>query len=95
MKFYEIILIGIGLGMDAFSVSISKGLDMKSMNWNKAIIVGTYFGVFQAIMPIVGFYMGINFQFIISKYSSIIAFLILVLIGMNMLTETIKTKKKR
>ena len=95
MKFYEIVLIGIGLGMDAFSVSISKGLDMKSMNWNKAIIVGTYFGLFQAVMPIIGFYLGMNFQFIIRKYSSIIAFVILSLIGINMIIETIKNKHEK
>ena len=54
MGILEILLIAIGLAMDAFAVSICKGLSMKKMNWKKAIIVGIYFGVFQALMPVIG-----------------------------------------
>ena len=50
----EILLISIGLAMDAFAVSVCKGLAMKKMSWKKAIIIGLYFGAFQAIMPTIG-----------------------------------------
>ena len=51
MEFVGIFLIGIGVAMDAFAVSVCKGLSMKKMSWNKAIIIALYFGIFQALMP--------------------------------------------
>ena len=56
MKLFEIMLISIGLAMDAFSVAICKGLSMKKMSWKNAMIIGNYFRIFQAIMPLIGFY---------------------------------------
>ncbi len=53
MSILEILLISIGLAMDAFAVSVCKGLAMRKMNWKKAIIIGLYFGIFQAVMPII------------------------------------------
>ena len=61
MGFLEIIVIGISLAMDAFAVSICKGLSMKKMNWKKGIIIATYFGVFQGLMPAIGFLLGSSF----------------------------------
>ena len=58
----ELVLIAIGLGMDAFAVSICKGISMPKMNWKKAIIIGLYFGVFQALMPVIGFTVGKAFE---------------------------------
>ena len=58
MALLEILLISIGLAMDAFAVSVCKGLAMKKMSWKKAIIIGIYFGIFQAIMPIIGYHFG-------------------------------------
>ena len=55
----EILLISIGLAMDAFAVSICKGLSIKKMNWKNAIIIGMYFGIFQAGMPILGYFLRI------------------------------------
>lgn len=55
MNFLEIICLSIGLAMDAFAVSICKGLSMKKMSFKKAIIIGLYFGIFQALMPVIGF----------------------------------------
>lgn len=92
MSLYEIVLIGIGLGMDAFSVSICKGLAMKDMSWKKAIVVGLYFGTFQALMPILGFCIGIKFQKIIEGIGNWIAFAILSIIGINMIRETNKAE---
>ena len=58
MGLIEIFLIGMGLAMDAFAVSICKGLSMKKMNWKSAIIIALYFSVFQAIMPDIGYLLG-------------------------------------
>ena len=54
MGILEIIFIGLGLAMDAFAVSVCKGLSMKKLNWKKAIIIGLYFGIFQMLMPVIG-----------------------------------------
>jgi len=83
----EILLISIGLAMDAFAVSICKGLSMKTMNWKKAIIVGLYFGVFQALMPVIGYFLGATFKDLVTQIDHWIAFALLVLIGMSMLKE--------
>lgn len=56
MGLVEILLLAVGLAMDAFAVSICKGLSMKKMNWKKAIIIAFYFGVLQAIMPVLGYF---------------------------------------
>lgn len=83
----EILLIGIGLAMDAFAVSICKGLSMKTMSWRKAIIVGLYFGAFQALMPVIGYFLGATFEGIVTKVDHWIAFGLLTIIGINMLKE--------
>lgn len=83
----EILLIGIGLAMDAFAVSICKGLSMKSMSWKKAIIVGLYFGGFQALMPAIGYLLGATFESLVTKVDHWIAFGLLTFIGINMLKE--------
>lgn len=85
----EIILIAIGLGMDALSVSLCKGLSMKEMKWKNAIIIGLYFGIFQAIMPCIGYFVGTRFQSIIENWSHWIALVLLVLIGINMIREAL------
>lgn len=95
MSFFEILLIGIGLGMDALSVSICKGLAMKKMNWKKSIIIGLYFGTFQALMPILGFFIGTNFQYLVDKISQLVAFFLLTIIGINMIRESWKNENKQ
>lgn len=87
MKAIEIVLIAIALGMDAFAVSICKGLAMKKMNIKKTIIIGMYFGIFQAIMPIIGYFFGIKFQNVIVSIDHWIAFILLCAIGLNMIKE--------
>ena len=62
MSFVEILLIGIGLSMDAFSVSICKGLTTKKFSWKIALTCGIWFGFFQALMPVVGYFLGAQFQ---------------------------------
>ena len=85
MGVFEIIFIGIGLAMDAFAVSVCKGLSMKKMNWKKAGIIGLYFGGFQALMPAVGFFLGVGFENKIKSIDHWIAFILLFLLGVNMI----------
>ena len=85
----EIILLAIALGMDALSVSLCKGLSMKEMKWKNAIIIGLYFGIFQAVMPCIGYVAGIKFQSIIESWSHWIALVLLAFIGLNMIKEAI------
>ena len=87
MSIIEILLIAIGLAMDAFAVSICKGLSMKKMSWKKALIVGSYFGIFQALMPIIGYFLGSTFEDLVTHIDHWIAFCLLVFIGVNMLKE--------
>lgn len=83
----EILLISIGLAMDVFAVSVCKGLAMKKMSWKKAIIIGLYFGIFQAVMPVIGYFLGTTFERFITNVDHWIAFILLVGIGINMVKE--------
>lgn len=88
MKLFEIIVIAIGLAMDAFAVSVCKGLSMKKIEWKKAIIIAVYFGVFQAIMPVFGYFLGSSFSVFVQKVDHWIAFILLSIIGVNMIKES-------
>lgn len=94
MSIIEIILLSFGLAMDAFAVSICKGLTLKKMDWKKSLITGGYFGVFQAIMPLIGYFLIILFKQnetisnVITKYDHWIAFILLIIIGINMIIES-------
>lgn len=87
MSIIEIALIGIGLAMDAFAMSICKGLSMRKINWKKAIIIATYFGVFQALMPVIGYRLGTTFEKHITNLDHWVAFILLGAIGANMIKE--------
>lgn len=89
MGIIELIILSIGLAMDAFAVAICKGLAMKKMNWKKACIIGTYFGIFQAVMPLIGYLLGVNFQDKIVNIDHWVAFILLGIIGFNMIKEAI------
>ena len=88
MGVFEIIVIGIGLAMDAFAVSVCKGLSMKKMNWKNAIIIALYFGIFQAIMPIIGYFLGTTFSGFVESVDHWIAFILLSIIGGNMIKDS-------
>ena len=62
MGFLELLIIAVGLSMDAFAVSICKGLCMQKMEYKKGLLVGVYFGGFQALMPLIGYFLGYSFQ---------------------------------
>ena len=85
----ELIILSIGLAMDAFAVAVCKGLSMQKMSWKKGLIIGTYFGIFQALMPAIGYLLGVNFQEKIQGVDHWIAFILLGVIGLNMLKEAI------
>ena len=87
MGVIEIILIGVGLAMDAFAVSICKGLSMSKMEWKKAGIIGMYFGGFQALMPVIGYFLGVGFEDKIKSIDHWIALILLSIIGINMIRE--------
>ena len=89
MTFVELLLIAIGLSMDAFSVSICKGLTTKTFSWRMALVCGLWFGFFQALMPIIGYFLGAQFQEMIEAYDHWIAFGLLFLIGANMIREAV------
>ena len=87
MGFAELFLIAVGLSMDAFAVSVCKGLAMKKCTWGKAGLVGAYFGLFQAGMPLAGYFLGVQFRDIITSIDHWIAFILLGVIGGNMIRE--------
>lgn len=91
MSIIEIALIGVGLAMDAFAVSICKGLAMRRLNYKKAIIIAAFFGVFQALMPALGYVLGTTFANKIAAIDHWIAFILLALIGANMIKEALSS----
>ena len=89
MPFIDLFLIGVGLSMDAFAAAICQGLFMTRIKWGHALTVGLYFGGFQALMPFIGWMLGSQFADRIQQYDHWIAFILLVLIGGNMIREAL------
>lgn len=89
MGLLELFLIAVGLSMDAFAVSVCKGLCMRRCTWGKAVVVGLYFGIFQGGMPLIGYYLGVQFKDMITSIDHWIAFVLLGLIGINMVKEAL------
>ena len=88
MTFFELFLIGIGLSMDAFAVSICKGLSMQKIDKKYTLCIGLFFGGFQALMPLTGYFLGSQFSGYIEQFDHWIAFVLLALIGFNMIKES-------
>ena len=89
MSLVEIFLIGIGLSMDAFAVAICQGLSMKKLNWRHSAVIALFFGGFQAMMPLLGWFLGSQFASYIQKFDHWVAFVLLAIIGFNMLREAL------
>ena len=87
MGFIELLLLAIGVSMDAFAVSICKGLSMKKATLNASATCGIWFGGFQALMPLIGFFLGALFADKIEAFDHWVAFALLAIIGINMLKE--------
>ena len=94
MTLVEIFLVGVGLSMDAFAVAICKGLAMPRVNRKQTLLIGLYFGVFQAIMPLTGWLLGSQFARRVTKMAPWIAFVLLAWIGGSMIRESLSTKEK-
>ena len=93
MNFIELLLLAVGLSMDAFAVAICVGLTMAKVRVKKAMIVGLYFGIFQAGMPLIGYYAATMFADMIIDYSQWIAFGLLSFLGGKMILESFKDKQ--
>ena len=89
MSLFELFLIAVGLSMDAFAVAICKGLATGRVKLGQMVIVGLWFGIFQALMPLIGYLLGVNFSTLIQSIDHWIAFILLGLIGANMIREAI------
>ena len=89
MNLFSLFLIALGLSMDAFAVAICKGLAMQKITIKKALIVGIWFGGFQGLMPAVGYLLGTQFESYITNIDHWIAFVLLFIIGGNMIKEAL------
>ncbi|MBQ9265410.1 MAG: manganese efflux pump [Clostridia bacterium] len=89
MNFISLLMLAVGLSMDAFAVAICKGLALKKIQWKHALIVGLWFGGFQALMPLLGYLVGEQFRDAIAAYDHWVAFGLLLLIGGNMIREAL------
>ncbi len=94
MNFFTLFTIAVGLSMDAFAVAICKGLAMKKITLRKALIIGLWFGGFQALMPLIGYLLGVQFQSKITSIDHWIAFVLLCFIGINMIREACSTEEE-
>ena len=94
MDLLTILTLAVGLSMDAFAVSICKGLAMREKVLGKGVIIGLWFGGFQALMPIIGFFLGTQFKDQITSIDHWIAFILLGLIGINMVKESLSDEEE-
>lgn len=90
MGFVEVFLIGVGLSMDAFAVAVCKGLCMKRLDVRQALVIALFFGGFQALMPLIGWLLGSQFQQYITSIDHWIAFILLGFIGGKMMVEAVR-----
>ena len=95
MSLMEIFLIGIGLSMDAFAVAICKGLSMQKVDLRYTVWIALYFGVFQAAMPLTGWLLGSQFARHVTRFAPWIAFILLALIGGNMIRESLSKDEEK
>lgn len=92
VMFFTLLLMGVSLSMDAFAVSICKGLSMRKVNKKQCLVIGLFFGGFQALMPFVGWVLGSRFEQYITSIDHWIAFILLGFIGGKMVVEAIREK---
>lgn len=94
MEYLSVLLIAVGLAMDAFAVAICKGLAMRKPGVKVILVIGLWFGFFQAVMPVIGYLLGSSFYSYISEYDHWIAFALLALIGANMIREALSGEEE-
>ena len=95
MDTLELIMSSVGLAMDAFAVAICKGLAIRRASPKEMSAVGAWFGIFQALMPLIGFFLGFNFKSYIESIDHWISFVLLSSIGVNMIKEAISDKSEK
>ena len=88
MGLWELFVIAVGLSMDAFAVSICKGLSVRRCTFRHMVICGLYFGIFQGVMPLIGYLLGSQFESLVTAIAPYIAFILLAFIGINMIRES-------
>lgn len=93
MSLFTLFVTAVGLSMDAFAVSVCKGLAMKKLSVKKAFIIGLWFGGFQALMPTLGYLLGTRFEKYVTAIDHWIAFVLLALIGANMIKEALSKEE--
>lgn len=93
MSLFTLFVTAVGLSMDAFAVSVCKGLAMKKLSMKKAVIIGLWFGGFQALMPTIGYLLGTRFEQYVTAIDHWIAFVLLALIGANMIKEALSKEE--
>ena len=93
MDIISLLAISVALSMDAFSVSICKGLATKKFSLKTALLCGLWFGGFQALMPIIGYFLGAQFEHLIKSFDHWIAFGLLLVIGVNMIREALSEEE--
>lgn len=94
MSLFEILVIAIGVSMDAFAVAICKGLSVSKLRPSHALKTGLWFGGFQALMPLIGYYAGVRFADVVSSVDHWIAFILLGFIGANMIKESFSREEE-
>lgn len=94
MGIFELFVLAVGLSMDAFAVSICKGLALKECKLKKAMVCGVWFGGFQALMPAIGYFLGNQFKKYITSIDHWMAFALLVIIGANMIKESLSKEEE-
>ncbi|MCI2242178.1 manganese efflux pump MntP family protein [Adlercreutzia faecimuris] len=90
MGFAELLVVAVGLSMDAFAVSVCKGLCMRRVNWRHALVIALFFGAFQALMPLIGWLLGTQFAALITPVDHWVAFVLLALIGGKMIWDAVR-----
>ena len=95
MSFFDLFLIALALSMDAFAVAICKGLSVKKVGAKHILTVGIYFGGFQALMPLIGYLLGTQFESFITSVDHWIAFVLLSFIGGNMIREALSHEEEK
>ena len=90
MSFFEVLMIGVGLSMDAFAASVCKGLSMRRASAENILLIGVFFGGFQALMPLIGYFLGKQFEDYIVSVDHWIAFALLAFIGGKMIADVVR-----
>lgn len=94
MGLFELFILAVALSMDAFAVSICKGLSVQKLKPRHCLTCGVYFGGFQALMPLIGWFLGIQFEHLITSMDHWIAFVLLAVIGGNMIKEALSKEEE-